>query len=199
MGACQKLSKFILFVVNGILLCACIVLIIYLVKKNNKEQWMDLIKNNVPFKVAIGLFGGIILIIIYGFFTPCCSSSIRLIYLIVLFIAIVVEIAAVIFASKYKDKFLNEINKNWERNDLQFAVHNFEKEFECCGFQKFNQSDQCGFDYKAKNISIDNVSTCYQSIKKRIKKNMKGIKYFAIGFLGVEFILFICALNIGRE
>lgn len=196
MCACQKFSKFVVFTVNVIMLISSIVFISYVLSKSKKEKWVDLVKNNVPFKIAIFIFGIILLTIVFGFLTPCCSKAICYSYLILLFILIIFEIVAIALSYKYRTKFLDEIDSNWYHDDLRGAVNAFENSFECCGFRNYTGSYVCGYNYTAFNISVENVSTCYDQLRTKISSNLSYISAFGFGFEVAQIVLFICALCI---
>ena len=186
MGCCKHCSKAIIGISNAIILIACIIVAVIVYKKSQDTDWIDLIKNNVPFIFLIVVAAFAIVGSIFGLFIMCCKNKCwKVTYLLIILIVIVLEVVAVVLAYLYPDKFYDQIQERWGQGDYKKTTDKIEVEFNCCGWETFDITN-C----PAKNAT----KTCNESIHDEINKNFDRLKIGVIVLVALEVILFICAI-----
>ena len=101
---------------------------------------------------------------------------------------ILVAAAAMTFAFLFKNKIVDGIDENWEKDKYRDTRRKIEKEFQCCGFSQPKLLD-CG----AFNGTKAYFPTCEKRIKDEVNRQIKILEICTIIMAAIEIILFICA------
>ena len=188
-GCCRGCARWIIGIVSACVIVCAIVAAVVVYKKEKDKNWSKLIKNNIPFIFILVAMAFAVFSALIGFLLCCCKKKcLYVTYLIIIFIVIIIEVVAIVLAFVYKDKILDGIEENWDKEDMIESRQQIEKSFKCCGFRKAEDSrDDCGYENKS-------VEDCYDKINDDVKKNMKNVKIAAIVMGCVELVLLICAI-----
>ena len=189
MGCCSGCARWIIGIVSACVLICAVVAAVYIYYKERHENWSELVKNNIPFWFLVFAAWCAVVSSIIGFILCCCKSKcLYITYLIIIIIVILIEIAVIVLAFCFKDKILDGINENWDKDKYNNTRVDLEDELKCCGFRKYNESYSC-----AKFDSQKYTDTCEAKIKKDLNKHMKTLRICIIIMAVIEVILFICA------
>lgn len=166
-------------------------------------QWLDLIQNQVPFQIVIGVAACAAVSAIYGYFTICCKSRLfRMIYALLVIFVIVFEVVMIFLIVKYDDTILTMLQDTWaesgENNDLKQLRKAIEKAFQCCGFdnetspERLEESYDCGYEYKPDPTIM--IEFCTETLYTSISENTKNLEIVGIVLVVLELVLLICAI-----
>ncbi|KAK8889650.1 hypothetical protein M9Y10_034403 [Tritrichomonas musculus] len=189
MACCASCARWIIGIVSACVLICAVVAGVYVYVKEKDQDWSKLIKNNIPFWFILLAACCAVVTSIIGFILCCCKSKcLYVTYLIIIILVILVEIAAIVLAFVFKNKILDGIEENWEKDKYRESRRDLEEKFKCCGFRTL-QRDDCGYDKK----DDPGVMSCYEQIKDEINHHMKILRICVIIMAAIELVLFICA------
>lgn len=184
---CQGCARWLIGIVSICVIICAVVAAVVVYKKEKDKDWSKLIKNNIPFIFIIVAMAFAVLSSIIGFLLCCCKKRCFYItYLIIIVIVIIIEIVAVILAFTFKDKIIDGIEENWQKDDFKETRINIEKSSKCCGF-KTPDTVPCGYEEKGAPL-------CFNKINDEINSNMKGLRISVIIMVVVEVVLLVCAM-----
>jgi len=151
LGCGMKCLKYLLFAVNFIVwVCGIVVLGVGIYSRVKAGDWSDLVKDVSVVDAANLLIASGAFVMIIGF-VGCCGALKQLrpllvIYIIMLVLIFVLEIAGGIYAAVKKDDVINSLKKNFEEithnsygqpskadQGLTESVDWFQKNVKCCG------------------------------------------------------------------
>ena len=185
---CQGCARWLIGIVSICVIICAVVAAVVVYKKEKDKDWSKLIKNNIPFIFIIVAMAFAVLSSIIGFLLCCCKKRCFYItYLIIIVIVIIIEIVAVILAFTFKDKIIDGIEENWQKDDFKETRINIEKSSKCCGFKTPDTKVECGFEEKGAPL-------CFNKINDEINSNMKGLRISVIIMVVVEVVLLVCAM-----
>ena len=192
-------ARWFIGIVNLAVIICAVVAAVVIYKKEQDTNWINLVKNNVPFIFLLVAAGFAVLSALIGFFLCCCKKKcLNVTYLIIIFIVIILEVVAIVLAFLFGDDIINGIGQNWystneEMNKTRFGL---EELFRCCGFENHTEAEyhfyrnDCG--YPGWNPTTN--ATCFVQLKDNVNKNMSDLKIGVIVMGVIELILLFCAI-----
>lgn len=190
-GCCRGCARWVIGTVSICVLIAAIVGGVIVYKKEKDRDWSKLVKNNIPFIFILVAMCFAVFSALIGFLLCCCKKKcLYVTYLIIIFVVIIIEVVAIVLAFVYKDKIIDGIEENWNKDDYYKARQDVERGFKCCGFRDTDDEPgekDCGYENKS-------AEDCYNAIHDDVKKNMKNLKIAAIVMGCVELVLLLCAI-----
>ena len=201
MSCGAKFAKFIIGIVNLIILVAAIIVfaVCYAQLGGDGKEYYDLFKTSTAFLVFIAVLVFCLVACVVGFLLCCCKSKCwRVFYAILLTVVIVVEIAVVAVIYSYTDQVITFVEKQWNKMDsdpgIHKAVESAEQNLCCCGFNTTSTKD---LD-RCNNYTIEGAWTadcvnqsCLAKLTDTVNSNLKQFGIGGIVILVIEILLFI--------
>jgi hypothetical protein len=190
MPCCASLSKIIIGAINVVIIVGAIIAGVLVYEHRNEYDWTEFKSAEIPaiLTLAVALFA--VLSAIIGLISLSGLKCARVLYLIIVVLAILFEAALVVIAFLYKDTILDDIDKHWNDSGYTKTRTKLEKDLSCCGFETDESLSICGY---APPVG-QTPDHCKDKIAEQVKKYQGNIQIAAIVLVVAELLLVIAAI-----
>jgi uncharacterized membrane protein (UPF0182 family) len=181
-------AKIFLVVVNLAILIGAAIAGGLLYAQYEDLSWADFKDADLPavFLLVVAAFA--VLSAIIGLISICTGKCCRVLYLIIVIVVVLLEIAVGVVAFVYKNKILDAIEENWQKPDFERSRKKVEATLKCCGFDTPDVNVTCGF-----SPATNTTPTCENLLKEDIKKYGVQIGVVGISFAALQVLLIVAA------
>jgi hypothetical protein len=177
---CQKVSKVIIGVTNGLILLVALIGSIVVYVEYDKIVWSDYKDLKLPAIFLLVVAAVMIVSAIIGIFSVCrVKKGCTVAYLAIIFLVILVEVVGIAIAYTYAPNIIETIEEKWPEMEWRERI---EKEFNCCGWT--NISAPCVYSQRP----------CKDAIIESANKWLLGIGAAIIVLAVVEILLLVSTI-----